>query len=255
MRRVPVRATSYVNKWGTLVNRRAHGRNVPGSDGSAPPPHPPSPPRAYSPPPSPGPPPSRRRKRHKLAMAITVTVALGAGAATIDISTSGKPASASTSITVQANLNLKPVVTELLRLGFAGTSIAQPTGSDSGCAQDASGDVKQFLTLHPCKDSALSSITMHKQGISTQAVVSWVVMPTITLASQYKSIADEPGKGNPPGESAVFTGLCYASGQSGDTVWAAQVLPTGDLAADRQILQAIAPVTLSKSYLKAHCTR
>lgn len=255
MRRVPVKGTSYVNRWGTLVIRRAHGRNISGSNGGTPPPHAPYPPPAYSPPPSSEPSPSRRRKRRRLTVAVTVAVALGVGAVTIDLSTSGKSANSSNAITVQANLDLKLVVAKLLKLRFAGTSMAQPTGSDSGCAQDASGDVKQFLTLHPCKDSALSSITMHKKRISTQAVVSWVVMPTNTLANQYKLVADEPGKGNPPGESAIFTGLCYASGQSGDTVWAAQVLPTGDLAADRQILQAIAPIALSRSYQKAHCIR
>jgi hypothetical protein len=44
-------------------------------------------------------------------------------------------------------------------------------------------------------------------------------MPTTTLASQYKARADKFGQGNPPGEPHAFTGLCYASGQNGATVW------------------------------------
>jgi hypothetical protein len=147
------------------------------------------------------------------------------------------------------------VVAALLKLQFAGTSIVQPTGSNSssGCGESASGDVKKFLTIHPCKDSAVASITMHKQGVSTQAAVSWVVMPSPALASQYKAMVDERFSGNPPGESDVFDGLCYSSGQSGETVWVGQVLPTGQLPVDREILQAVSPVELTVSYLKVHC--
>ena len=41
---------------------------------------------------------------------------------------------------------------------------------------------------------------MHKQGVSTQAAVSWVVMPNVTLASQYKAMVDKRFSGNPPGD-------------------------------------------------------
>jgi hypothetical protein len=188
-----------------------------------------------------------------LVIAATATIVIGAGAVTIDIAASGSSADASSGITIQANLSLKQVVAALEKLQFAGTYIAQPTGSN--CAQSASGDVRQFLTLRPCKESAISSISMHKQGVSTQAAVSWVVMSSPALASQYKSIVDKSDKGNPPGESTtIFDGLCYASGQSGETVWAAQVQPTGQVSADQKILQAVAPATLTASYLKVHCT-
>jgi hypothetical protein len=219
---------------------------------SPPPPRQPPPPR-----PSPSPPPSqlpprRRSKRRKLAIAATAAIAIGGGAATIDIATSGSSADASSAITVQANLSLKQVAAALEKLQLAGTYIAQPVAS--GCAQSATGAVRQFLALHPCKESAISSITMHKPGVVSQAAVSWVVMSTPTLAGQYKSIVDIPGMGNPPGESTAYNGLCYASGQSGETVWVAQIQPTGQVAADQKILQAVAPATLTQGYLNAHCT-
>jgi hypothetical protein len=183
---------------------------------------------------------------------ITATIAIGA--VTIDIATSGNSASAS-SVTVQANLNLGQAVGDLLKLGFAGSDSVQSGGSNSSadCAHSASGGVRQFLTAHPCKEYAISSIQMRKQGISTQAAGSWVTMPSVTLADQYKTIVDERYSGNPPGESSAFNGLCYASAQSGETVWVGQVIPTGHLAADRQILQTVAPLSLTSDYLKAHC--
>jgi hypothetical protein len=186
-----------------------------------------------------------------------VTIAAGATAVTISTSASGSSGGGDSVITVQANLNLGQAVSELLKLGFAGSDSVQPGGSNSNakCAQIASGDVKKFLTLHPCKEYFITSIKMHKQSVSTQAVGSWVVMPSVALADQYKTLVDERHSGNPPGESAAFNGLCYASAQSGEIVWAGQVAPTGHLAADRQILQAVAPLSLTPDYLKVHCIR
>jgi hypothetical protein len=225
---------------------------------SAPPPYPPPPPAPHSPSPPPSSPtPRRRSKRRRLAIAIAATIAIGAGAATIDIAISGDPADASSGITVQANISLNQAVAELEKLGFAGTKFVQSAGSNpsADCAQNASGDVRQFLSLHPCKEYAISSLTMNNsQGISTQAAVSWVVMPSAALADQYKMMVDKHHSGNPPGEpTAIFNGLCYASGQSGETVWVSQVRKTSNLAADRQILQAVAPQELTASYLKVHC--
>src|ERR1700733_4374040 len=143
---------------GTYV-RGTWVRNQGRHQSESPPPRPPSPPgpppypSPSSPPPQPTP---RRSKRRKIAIAVTATLAVGAGAVTVDIAVSGNSADASSGITVQANLSLKQVVTALEKLQFAGTYIAQPTGSN--CAQSASGDVRQFLTLRPCKESAIAAI-------------------------------------------------------------------------------------------------
>jgi hypothetical protein len=113
--------------------------------------------------------------------------------------------------------------------------------------------VKQFLIENPCKEYAVTLVKLHKQGIITQAAISWVVMTTPALNSQYKKLVDERFSGNPPGQSADFNGLCYASGQDDDATWVAQVQPTGHIAVDQQILQAIAPAKLSTNYLGIHC--
>lgn len=260
MRRVPVRATSYVNRWGTRVNRRAHRRKVPGGNPSVPPYRSPSPRPShqspYSPENSPNQPVRRRNsKRRRLAIVITATITIGAGAGTISITTSGDSGGGGNSVTVQATTSLGQAVSDLQKLGFAGSdSVQSPaSGSNANCASSSSGGVRQFLILHPCKEYAVTSIEMHKLGISTQAASSWVVMPNATLANKYMTLVGIRYSGNPPGESDAFNGLCYASAQSGETVWVGQVVPTGHVTADQQILQAIAPLTLSPDYLKAHC--
>jgi hypothetical protein len=70
---------------------------------------------------------------------------------------------------------------------------------------------------------------------------------------EYKVLIDLRYKGNPPGQSTDFDGLCYASGVDGDSAWAAQVQPTGQVSVDRQILKSVVPVKLSTSYLEGHC--
>ncbi len=79
-------------------------------------------------------------------------------------------------------------------------------------------------------------------------------MPTAALASQYKATADAPHTGNPPGERG-FSGLCYASGQTGATVWTEQVRATEHMPVEieREILQATAPRKPSAGYLQQHC--
>jgi len=158
---------------------------------------------------------------------------------------------------VQVKADLTQAIAALAGLGFhsaRGVNSSNPSyGTD--CARSATGEVGQFLTRHPCKEYASATLTSRRQGTTAQVAMSWVVMPTATLASQYKAKADAPQQGNPPGEPPAFNGLCYASGQNGATVWTAQVQPTGHVNADREILQAAAPSRLTQSYLQQHCIR
>jgi hypothetical protein len=169
--------------------------------------------------------------------------------------TSGGSSSSAGNVSVQANIDLGQAVSKLLKMGFAGSDNTKNGGSNSSqdCSQSSTGNVKQFLTKNPCKEYSVSSIEAHQNGVSTQAAISWVVMATPDLAAHYKEIVDERHRGNPPGQPVSFNGLCYASGQDGDTTWVAQVQPTGHIAVDRQILQAVAPVDLSGDYLAVHC--
>lgn len=242
---------TYRRRDGTVV----HGHWVNGQNGKTSTPSP----LPYSPPPS-YPPVSRipnhatprpRNKKRRLAIAITATVTITAGVVTF---TATRGSSAGDSVSVQANIDLKKAVADLGELGFAGNVPLNGTSDSSqNCSQSSTGNVKKFLTENPCKEYAVTLAKLHKQGIVTQAVISWVVMTTPGLNLQYKKLVDERHRGNPPGQSADFNGLCYASGQDDDATWVAQVQPTGHIAVDQQILQAIAPAKLSTNYLGIHC--
>lgn len=252
---------TYIRNDGTTVH--GHWVNNPDSGGSTPstpPPFSPSPPPPSTPP-SPPPvsapsAPHPRKKRRRVAFGITAAVTVTAGAATFT-ATRGGSSSPNDNVSVQVNIDLSQAVTKLPKLGFAGSASTKSGGSNSSadCSRSATGEVRQFLTRNPCKEYAVTSIKTHRQQIATQAVITWVVMDTPTLATQYKDIVDQRYKGNPPGQPTSFNGLCYASGQSSDTAWVAQVQPTGHVAVDRQILRAVAPVELSTNYLGIHCVR
>jgi hypothetical protein len=93
--------------------------------------------------------------------------------------------------------------------------------------------------------------------MAARIAISWVTMPSISLALQYKSMADAYGTGNPPEPvgGPTFNGLCYASGLSGATVWTTQVQPIGhaSVSIDRDILLYTAPGKISPRYVKKHC--
>jgi hypothetical protein len=156
---------------------------------------------------------------------------------------------------VQVKADLTGAIAALAGLSFGGTHSITATNPSYGtaCAAAATGKVKQFLTHHPCKEYASAHLTAHTHGDVAQVTISWVALPTTSLANQYKVTADTPQRGNPPGQSPTFNELCYASGQNGTVVWTEQVEPTGNVSADRQTLQAAAPAKLSPAYLQQHC--
>jgi hypothetical protein len=172
---------------------------------------------------------------------------------TLTITNSGS-AGASDSVSIQVNANVNQLIAELPKLGFAG-SVPEDAASDSSqnCSQSSTGYVKKFFAQNQCKEYAVTLVELHKQGIATQAIISWVVMAAPSLTMQYKDLVDARYKGNAPGQPTNFDGLCYASGQDDDTAWVAQVQPTGHADVDGQILQAVSPVDLSASYLETHC--
>jgi hypothetical protein len=197
--------------------------------------------------------PRSREQKRRMIIAITAIVAIAVGVVVFTL-TRGGSGGADTGVSAQARTNVNQAVTDLLKLRYAG-KILQDGGSDSSsnCSQSSTGVVRDFLVKHPCKEYAVTSIALHKHDVSTQAVISWVVMTASGLTTQYKNLADELHRGNPPGQPGNFNGRCYASGQNGDSAWVAQVRPTGDVTADREILQAVAPAKLSPSYLAIHC--
>jgi hypothetical protein len=228
----------------------AASRPTPYEPSTYPPPTP-----AYSPPPSPASHAASRprKKKRKAAIAITAAAVVTAGAVTLTL-TGGGSAGASDNISVQTTVNFNQVMTELPKLGFAGV-VTQNATSDSSqnCSQASTGEVQEFFANNPCKEFAVTVAKLHNEQIATQAVITWVVMPTVALTLKYKNLVDLRYTGNPPGQSTNFDGLCYASGVNGNSAWAAQVQPTGHIFVDQQILQAVVPVKLSASYLADHC--
>lgn len=190
--------------------------------------------------------------RRKIALALSLAAVVTIGTVTITTSLSGASSGGNT-LTVQAKVDVAHVITALSALGFR-DAVHYINYSGTDCAAAATNEVRQFFIRHPCREYASAIVTNSSQGITTKVAISWVTMPTPSLASQYKALADTFGTGNPPGQPLAFDGRCYASGQNGTTVWAEQVEPTGQAYADRKILQAAAPVTLTPSELQ-HCDR
>ncbi len=174
-----------------------------------------------------------------------MVVAGAIGGAVYGLTSGGSSGGTGTGVAAQASANLGRAVAQLARLGFGGSDKLTNGGDESAkaCTENSTGSVKQFLTRNPCREYSGTSINVHKKKITTAATVSWISMATSDLSVKYKKMADERR-----------SALCYASGQSGDAVWVAQVKPTGRVAVDREILQAVAPAPLSAGYLAVNCT-
>lgn len=201
--------------------------------------------------------PSRQRKlRRAVVFTVTFTVAgtVGGLVATGSFSSSS---AGSSDLSVQVKVDLNKTIEALSSLGFGGRriSISGSAGSSypTDCAQKATSLVRKFLTRHPCEGYAAQTWTITRQDATTQVALSWVEMPTDSLASQYKVEVDTYSTGNPPGVSPAFNGLCYASDQQSSTVWTVEVRPTGNVKVDRGILQAATQKGLSQGYLRKHC--
>jgi hypothetical protein len=196
---------------------------------------------------------SKGRQAAAVAVAITVTGTLGGFAATGTFNGSSNGGS----LSVQVNVDLGKAVSALLALKFAGHSNSGTSLASyrADCVESATRQVKQFLAHYPCKQYAAETWTIARPGAATQVAFSWVEMPTVSLADQYKAIVDNYSTGNPPGVSLAFNGQCYSSGQQGSTVWAVEVQPIGNKEVDRKILQAATPRSLPPDYLRQHCAK
>ncbi|HLI75376.1 MAG TPA: hypothetical protein VKV02_00400 [Acidobacteriaceae bacterium] len=165
-----------------------------------------------------------------------------------------KPSTSRNGLAALVNANLNRVRDGFTELGFHDVPGVSPSYS-TDCTASATGEVKQFLIQHHCVKYAAVTLTARRQGVTAKVAISWVMMPTTSLAEQYQARTDQFGQGNPPGQALGFDGLCYASGPDGTTVWVEQIAPTGHRDVDREILQATAPGKLSSGYLQQHCVR
>lgn len=201
---------------------------------------------------------SRQKKvRRAIAVAITITAA----AVTVSLTVTGSPVASenvSSSLSVQVKVDLSNAISGLSSAGFGGKILSSSASSDpshrTDCAGSASGQVKEFLSEHHCKQYTAQTWAITAQDRTTEIGFSWVEMPSASLASHYKMVVDTYRTGNPPGvPPAAFDGRCYSSDQKGPTVWAIEVQPTGNVEFDQGVLQAAARESLSQEYLHEHC--
>lgn len=219
MKRVPVRGTSYVNKWGTLVVRRATTRRIRGAGASR-----------------------RSTRRAKApAVAITVMVTLGAsGIATVAITnTSGGSAAgrAADDKSLSANVSMadfKNARSNLLAIGYRHIDFAEE--SDSSCEPHSYGRVREFFRSHPCEWLVRSYLAVHDGNLGVVLVaLSWVGMPDASSATEYKHLVDAGGTGNimelsrdtGSYKAVKYDGRFYASGLDASSVWNVQLQPFG----------------------------
>jgi hypothetical protein len=234
MRQVPVRSTTYRNKRGKLVHRRAHRRRVPGAsvgDGS---------PRVRNRPVRS----AGEQRAITLVIVIVVLVVLGA-VATVAVkvaSASGgttvnqadeRPMSADTSATY-----FQSARSAFLAMSHGHVDLAVESGSN--CEQHSYGKVADFFKSHPCQWLTRAYLAVHDGSLGEVLVaLSWVGMPNASSAVEYKKLVDAGGTGNitelsrdtGPYRSVKYDGKIYKSGIDGSSVWNMEVQPVGQIPA------------------------
>jgi hypothetical protein len=166
----------------------------------------------------------------------------------------GTPAKGGPKASVSISIDLNHAVAALAEAGFRSLRTVE---AQTNCASASTGEIRQFLAAHHCDKLVMAGLTLHGQGFVGWAGVSWVTMPSASLAARYEGLADAFGTGNPPepAKAPRFDGQCYASGRRGRTVWTEMIQPEGahTLGADREILKGVAPEPLAPGYVQRHC--
>lgn len=201
---------------------------------------------------------SRQRKVRRTAFAATLAVTATVAGFTLT-GNFDTPASASSHLTLQANVDLTGTIKTLAALGFGGKELINSSTSGSShssdCADSSTSLVREFFVKHPCELYTTEIWTITQQNTAVLVAFTWVEMSMPSLATQYKTVVDAYGTGNPPGVSSAFNGLCYASDKQGATVWTVELQPTGNISLDQGVLRAAVKGDLSQSYLQKHCIK
>lgn len=135
-----------------------------------------------------------------------------------------------------AQASIKRTTVALSASGYGGYLAPE---ADDNCASHSYGQVQLFFRSNPCRWLVRSYIVVriNKQDLALVAI-SWVDMPTSSMAEKYKHLVDTPGTGNitelsrdsGPYKDIQFTGKYYLSGIVGTAVWNVQVQPVGAVA-------------------------
>lgn len=176
---------------------------------------------------------------------LTWTLSSGGGA--IPAAASGAAAVRPTAtLNAQVTLDLNVTKAALIASGYGVDAQASPA---KNCAIDSYGAIHSFFVAHSCVWLARISLAVKKGSNPLILVaISWVDMPSTSLAIRYRRLVDMPDTGNVtelsrqigPYKQVRYSGLLYESGRYGTEVWNAEVQPTGAVSptAVRTILRA-----------------
>lgn len=197
--------------------------------------------------------PRKLSKPARITVSIVVSATIVIGGVSVGLAVSGSsgvtsPGSSSVDgegessvrvTTGDVQASLKQATVALSASGYGGYFLVPEF--DSNCASHAYGQVQNFFRSNPCRWLARTYIIVreHNQGLALVAI-SWVDMPTLPLAMEYKRMVDAPGTGNitelsresGPYRNVIFNGNDYLSGIIGTAVWNIQVQPIGPAPAD-----------------------
>ena len=183
-------------------------------------------------------------KLARITITIVISVIVIAAGTTVGLETVGSGSGPSSSgskavadiepLSVQASL--KGTEATLTASGFGGYLVP---GFDENCSSHSYGKIQSFFRSHPCRWLARAYIVLNvpKQDAMLIAI-SWVDMPTSSLAEQYKHLMDKPGTGSVTElsretgsyQNIAFTENYHLSGIIGTIVWNVQVQPIGSVA-------------------------
>jgi hypothetical protein len=123
-------------------------------------------------------------------------------------------------------------------LSVSGFGSPMRTAFDTNCASNSYGQVQTFLQSNPCKWLARAYVAIPETTQDGVLVAfSWVDMPTLLLAEEYKSLVDKQGTGNitelsreyAPYKDVAYSGNYYLSGIAGTAVWNVEFQPVGPI--------------------------
>lgn len=149
--------------------------------------------------------------------------------------TDGTINQASAESSTEIKLSLNRTEAALIAIGYGGTFNVK---FDKNCAQNSYGQVRKFFMSDPCNWLARVSLTLDTAGRPVALVaISWVDMPNVIQADQYKHLVDTQGTGNitqltrieGPYQTVRYSGQYYVSGRYDTAVWNSEVQPISQL--------------------------
>lgn len=179
--------------------------------------------------------------RTGITVAITVALAgfgiaaviLTAGSSAGSASLSGEGSAPVTTSGAPAEVSIAVNRSEAL-LAAAGHQVNTSWAFDKDCAENSYGQVLNFFLSHPCRWLFRAAATLLVPGYGAILVaISWVGMPSMTWAKEYKLLVDAQGTGNTveltrlsgPYKNVGYSGSFYLSGMLGADVWNSEVEP------------------------------